>query len=64
MHFITESSEKMLLLRIKMLHSESVCACVQKFFGYANRLLQHLAVWLVSDDLGAEDAGCGGPGLV
>ncbi len=33
-------------------------------FGYANRLLQHLSGWLVSGDLGGEDAGCGGPGLV
>ncbi len=31
---------------------------------YANRLLQQLSGWLVSDDLGGEDAGCGGPGLV
>ncbi len=37
---------------------------VQKFFGYANRFLQQLSGWLVSDDLGGEDAGCGGPGLV
>ncbi len=37
---------------------------VQKFFGYANRLLQQLSGWLISDDLGGEDAGCGGPGLV
>ncbi len=37
---------------------------VQKFFGYANRLLQQLSGWLVSDNLGGEDAGCGGPGLV
>ncbi len=37
---------------------------VQKFFGYANRLLQQLSGWLVSDDLGGEDAGCGGPGLM
>ncbi len=37
---------------------------VQKFFGYANQLLQQLSGWLVSDDLGGEDAGCGGPGLV
>ncbi len=37
---------------------------VQIFFGYVNRLLQHLSGWLVSDGLGAEDAGCGGPGLV
>ncbi len=36
---------------------------VQKFFGYANRLLQQLSGWLVSDDLGGEDAGCGGSGL-
>ncbi len=35
---------------------------VHKFFGYANRLLQQLSRWLVSDDLGGEDAGCGGPG--
>ncbi len=37
---------------------------VQIFFSYANRLLQQLSGWLVSDDLGGEDAGCGGPGLV
>ncbi len=37
---------------------------VQKIFSYANRLLQQLSGWLVSDDLGGEDAGCGGPGLV
>ncbi len=37
---------------------------VQKFFGYANRLLQQLSGWLVSDELGGEDAGCGGSGLV
>ncbi len=37
---------------------------VQKFFGYANRLLQQLSGWLVSDDLGGENAGCGGPWLV
>ncbi len=37
---------------------------VQKFFGYANRLLQQLSGWLVSDDRRGEDAGCGGPGLV
>ncbi len=37
---------------------------VQKFFSYTNRLLQQLSGWLVSDDLGGEDAGCGGPGLV
>ncbi len=37
---------------------------MQKFFGYVNRLLQQLSGWLVSDDLGGEDAGCGGPGLV
>ncbi len=35
---------------------------MQKFFGYVNRLLQQLSGWLVSDDLGGEDAGCGGPG--
>ncbi len=35
-----------------------------KSFGYANRLLQQLSGWLVSDDLGGEDTGCGGPGLV
>ncbi len=29
------------------------------FFGYANRLLQQLSRWLVSDDLGGEYAGCG-----
>ncbi len=38
--------------------------CVQKLFGYANRLLQQLSGCLVSDDLGGEDAGCRGPGLV
>ncbi len=37
---------------------------MQKFFGYANRLLQQLSGWLVSDDLGGEDAVCEGPGLV
>ncbi len=37
---------------------------VQTFFGYVNRLLQQLSRWLVSDDLGGKDAGCGGPGLV
>ncbi len=37
---------------------------VHNFFGYANRLLQQLSGWLVSDDLGGEDAGYGGPGLV
>ncbi len=37
---------------------------VQKFFGYANQLLEQLSGWLVSDDLGGEDAGCGGPGLI
>ncbi len=37
---------------------------VQKFFGYANRLLQQLSGWLVSDGLGDEDAGCRGPGLM
>ncbi len=37
---------------------------MQKFFGYANRLLQQLSGWLVSDVLGGEYAGCGGPGLV
>ncbi len=36
---------------------------MQKFFGYANRLLQQLSGWLVSDDLGGEDAGWAGPGL-
>ncbi len=35
---------------------------VQKFFVSANQLLQQLSGWLVSDDLGGEDAGCGGPG--
>ncbi len=37
---------------------------MQKFFGYSNQLLQQLSGWLVSDDLGGEDAGCGGPRLV
>ncbi len=27
-------------------------------------MLQQLSGWLVSDDLGGENAGCGGPGLV
>ncbi len=36
---------------------------VQKLFADADRLLQQLSRWLVSDDLGGEDAGCGGPGL-
>ncbi len=31
---------------------------------YANRILQQLSGRLVSDDLGGEDAGCGGPGLM
>ncbi len=43
---------------------DSFLQFVQKFFGYANRLLQQLSGWLVSDDLGGEDAGCGGPVLV
>ncbi len=33
-----------------------------EIIGYANRLLQQLSGWLVSDDPGGEDAGCGGPG--
>lgn len=37
---------------------------VQKFFGYANRLLQQLPGWQVWDYHGGEDAGCGGAGLV
>ncbi len=37
---------------------------VQKFFGCVNRLLQQLSGWLVSDDLGGEDAECVGPELV
>ncbi len=37
---------------------------VQKFFGYANWLLQQLSGWLASDNLGGEDAGFGGPGLL
>ncbi len=37
---------------------------VQKFFVYANRLLQQLSRWRLSDDLEGEDAGCGGPGLL
>ncbi len=36
---------------------------VQIFFGYANRLLQQLSGWLVSDNLGGKDAVCGGSGL-
>ncbi len=35
---------------------------MQKFFGYANQLLQQLSGWLVSDDLGGKDVGCIGPG--
>ena len=35
---------------------------VQKFFGYAKWLLQQLSGQLVSDDLGSEHVGCGGPG--
>ncbi len=46
------------------LPSDGFWQFVQKFFGYANRLLQQLSGCLVSDDLGGEDAGCGGPGLV
>lgn len=38
-----------------------VCA---EILGLGKRLLQQLAEWLVSDDVGVEDAGCGGPGLV
>ncbi len=49
---------------MQMSFPESFWQFVQKFFGYANRLLQQLSGWLVSDDLGGEDAGCGGPGLV
>ena len=49
---------------MQMSFPETVSEFVQKFFGYANRLLQQLSGWLVSDDLGGEDAGCGGPGLV
>lgn len=37
---------------------------VSKFFGYANSLLQQLSRWLISDDFGDKDAGCGDPGLV
>ncbi len=37
---------------------------MQMSFPETNRLLQQLSGWLVSDDLGGEDAGCGGPGLV
>ncbi len=37
---------------------------MQKWFGYVNRLLQQLSGWLVSDDLGGENAGCGGPRLL
>ncbi len=36
----------------------------QKCFGSANRLLQQLSGWLVSDDLRGEDTGCGCPWLV
>ncbi len=37
---------------------------MQKLFGFANRLLQQLSGWLVSDDIGGEDSGCGDPGPV
>ncbi len=37
---------------------------VQKLFGYANRLLQQLSGWLVSDDLGGEDVGWSWAGVV
>ncbi len=33
----------------------TVCA---EMFGYTYRLSQQLSVWLVSEDLGGEDAGC------
>ncbi len=46
------------------LPSDGFWQFVQKFFGYVNRLLQYLSGCLVSDDLGSEDVGCGGPGLV
>ncbi len=49
---------------MQMSFPQTVSDSAQKFFGYANRLLQQLSGWLVSDDLGGEDAGCGGPGLV
>ncbi len=39
----------------------TVCA---EMIWLCNRLLQQLSEWLVSDDLGGEDAGCGGPRLV
>ncbi len=35
---------------------------MQKLFGYTNLLLQQLFEWLISDDLGGEDVGCGGLG--
>ncbi len=38
--------------------------CGSTMLTSANRLLQQLTGWLFSDDLGGEDAGCGGPGLV
>ncbi len=40
--------------------SDSLC----RILCYANRLLQQLSGWLVSDDLGGEDAGSEGSGLV
>ncbi len=43
------------------IHNIDVC---KPYAMYANRLLQQLSGWLVSDDLGGEDAECGGPGLV
>ncbi len=39
----------------------TVCA---EILWLCNRLLQQLSGWLVSDDLGGEDAGCGGPELM
>ena len=46
---------------IQMSFPETVSNSLCRFFGYANRLLQQLSGWLVSDDLGGEHAGCGGP---
>ncbi len=49
---------------MQMSFPDTVYKFLQIFFGYANRMLQQLSRWLVSDDLGGEVAGCGGPWLV
>ncbi len=47
----------------------TVSICIQKAINKMHLCslsitLPQLSGWLVSDDLGVEDAGCGGPGLV